>query len=326
MFLETNSVFISTASHCPKCDSMFVDESQVTRCPLVICRHTFCRLCTQAPHNGKTCQEAKAEDEIASATAKAAEAMSNAVLRRCPGKGCGKPFLKEEGPSCNRMTCPNCGVFSCYVCRQTLSKGNTYDHFCRTPHCNHSFCGKCVLYTDTKEEHRVARREAGLQELQNAGDAAEHVGLLLLPPGSDILSAHRHQLRHVRRAPGHGDHQAAAAPAITPLRGGPRPVQQVYGTPPHRIRQDAAPPIAPLRGGSRPLQQVNVTPPRRIRQAPADAPTPLNRRDPDHPLQQVGAADPPAPIPDVGFVRTLLMLVLLIKIRDVLSSLGWLAP
>jgi hypothetical protein len=50
----------------------------------------------------------------------------------------------------------------CYVCNTPLAKGNPYLHFCQTPHCDHSTCGKCKLYTNDEEDDEQAMREAGL--------------------------------------------------------------------------------------------------------------------------------------------------------------------
>lgn len=38
-----------------------------------------------------------------------------------------------------------------------------YNHFCKIPHCNHSNCGNCVLFTDTVADDRMAMKEAGLK-------------------------------------------------------------------------------------------------------------------------------------------------------------------
>ena len=59
-------------------------------------------------------------------------------------------------------------------------KIESYEHFCRTPHCTHESCGKCKLFTNTEEDDRRARREAGLKQRAALGKSAE--GLALLSP------------------------------------------------------------------------------------------------------------------------------------------------
>lgn len=60
------------------------------------------------------------------------------------------------------MTCA-CGMNICYVCNTPLDKiQNPYAHFCQTPHCDHSSCGKCRLYTNDEEDDAQAMRDAGL--------------------------------------------------------------------------------------------------------------------------------------------------------------------
>ena len=51
----------------------------------------------------------------------------------------------------------------CYVCRSPLDKlKNPYSHFCQTPHCDHSSCGKCQLYSNDAEDDAQAMRDAGI--------------------------------------------------------------------------------------------------------------------------------------------------------------------
>ncbi|CAF0801568.1 unnamed protein product [Adineta steineri] len=50
------------------------------------------------------------------------EHVTEAMIRKCPR--CTQRFYKVEG--CNKMTCSSCGLFICYVCRETI---NGYDHF-----------------------------------------------------------------------------------------------------------------------------------------------------------------------------------------------------
>ena len=84
------------------------------------------------------------------------EAMTNARLRQCPD--CKRRFFKTEG--CNKMKCI-CGTIICYVCRQKIVE---YDHFCSIPYCDHTSCGKCVLFSDSVQDDKRAVEEAALQE------------------------------------------------------------------------------------------------------------------------------------------------------------------
>ncbi|KDQ62367.1 hypothetical protein JAAARDRAFT_203517 [Jaapia argillacea MUCL 33604] len=77
-------------------------------------------------HRGKPCEDEgklKAEHEIA-------EAMTKALIRKCPNARCNAEFVKTDG--CNKIKCSMCGTYSCYLCRQPLSHlPNPYDHFDR---------------------------------------------------------------------------------------------------------------------------------------------------------------------------------------------------
>ncbi|KAH8058537.1 hypothetical protein JL720_14032 [Aureococcus anophagefferens] len=102
------------------------------------------------------------------------EALTEAKVRTCPA--CGAKFFKSDG--CNKMTCA-CGAWSCYVCRAPIPKDVGYKHFCQTPHCDHSKCGKCRLYTDDAEDERAALAEAAAKAREESGaDASVVEGLL----------------------------------------------------------------------------------------------------------------------------------------------------
>jgi hypothetical protein len=213
-------IVASLCSQCPKCDYQLIlpegyyTYNNVLNCPERKCKHGFCPMCKEAPHKSKTCQVAKDEKLGDNARSRAAEAMTKAVVRHCPR--CNKPLFKEEG--CNRMKCP-CGAVCCYVCRKELDgeRRNTYAHFCQTPHCTRESCGRCILFTDTVEDNRRPRHEAGLKEQQNAGAAAAFaVGMLLTPPQktNGVLRRPLHpvanRLRGILRHP-HADGAGPAA-------------------------------------------------------------------------------------------------------------------
>ncbi|KAK4052367.1 hypothetical protein OIV83_002169 [Microbotryomycetes sp. JL201] len=139
---------------------------------LVMCSsgHSFCKDCAVAnaesqigmrkyeDHLPMTCEEAEADDKITSIH-KVEEAMSAALIRKCPQ--CSEPFVKEDG--CNKMRCPSCQTLSCYICRKIISG---YDHFAQagTNARNPDLNSKCNLWDDSVkrnyDEVEAARIEA----------------------------------------------------------------------------------------------------------------------------------------------------------------------
>lgn len=155
-------------SKCPECDFQAIvpDEEKVFNC--VQCGFESCRSCGEEAHIPFKCSEVEKKNET-SARLSVEEAMTKARVRFCP-KGCKQPFFKVEG--CNKMTCPTCKTFICYICRAEIPKSLGYGHFCQKPHCNHSSCKKCVLYSNSEQDDLQAAKEAGLnaiKELQNDG-------------------------------------------------------------------------------------------------------------------------------------------------------------
>ena len=147
---------------CPECGHAGVYEGDglFVQCGRESCTCRFCKRCTETKkvHKGKTCEQvAKEVEKKMSATNRTAEAMTNAVLRKCPK--CSVPCLKEYG--CNKMMCP-CGASFCYLCRLEIQD---YKHFCRTIYCSHKRCGKCVLRTNDVADDKRARRDAGKAEV-----------------------------------------------------------------------------------------------------------------------------------------------------------------
>lgn len=122
----------------------------------------------------------------------AAEAMTEAYLRRCPC--CHTQYFKEPN-TCNKVRCPTCRAVVCYICRQSLPKSmhsnEQYNHFC-----NHSVydtttktmsacplgCSKCALWSldddvnDSGRLHTIAAdvaNRAGEELLLTKGAAGE---------------------------------------------------------------------------------------------------------------------------------------------------------
>ena len=92
----------SDTSKCPKCDYIaFADETVSTfHCPQ--CNFKSCRECGEEAHPGIRCDEVETKHET-SGRNKVEEAMTNAVIRKCPRPMCRKPFMKTGG--CNKITC-----------------------------------------------------------------------------------------------------------------------------------------------------------------------------------------------------------------------------
>ena len=144
---------------CPRCDfQALLDASEmIFACPVQSCRFESCKLCGEASHIPLKCSEVEKQTET-DGRKKVEEAMSEARIRTCPKEGCGNRFYKVDG--CNKMTCPKCGAYSCYVCRALIPSNVSYLHFCQTAHCQHQSCGKCALYTNNHIDIQ-ATKEAG---------------------------------------------------------------------------------------------------------------------------------------------------------------------
>lgn len=127
---EIRDANIEGLEECPFCDFMAVCESNTTNrefeCQAAECGKISCRLCQQITHVPLNCGEAAeiaAHDDKIDARHVVEEAMTAALIRDC--NKCTHRFIKEEG--CNKMTCPRCGNYQCYVCRQSIDIG--YGHF-----------------------------------------------------------------------------------------------------------------------------------------------------------------------------------------------------
>ncbi|KAL9179630.1 hypothetical protein ACHAXT_008920 [Thalassiosira profunda] len=168
---------------CPKCEFMAVADGalppQLFHCPQ--CNFKSCKDCGEEYHPNIRCDQVESKTEAAGRT-KVEDAMTEAMVRRCPRPMCRKIFLKDDG--CNKMTC-SCGAFICYVCRKEIPKAVAYKHFCQTPFCNHQSCNKCPLYADTTEQDKVRMRNAGkkaARSMRKHGVRVDVEGMLKDPP------------------------------------------------------------------------------------------------------------------------------------------------
>lgn len=128
--------------------------------------------------------------------------------------------------TCPNQRCPTVGAKVrtkfCYLCREQITEDVGYNHFCRTPLCRHKTCGKCVLFTQAKEEDERARREAAMQQLANLKDADEtEVAKLIGSPAQTTESIGKPQVEAPRRAM-QLPHDGEALPIVH----NPPPVQQ----------------------------------------------------------------------------------------------------
>ena len=69
------------------------------------------------------------EDKLTKSFNKVAEAMTKAKVRKCPM--CDMSYLKESG--CNKMKCPGCKTYMCYICRLPVPKHGYGKHLHCTP-------------------------------------------------------------------------------------------------------------------------------------------------------------------------------------------------
>ena len=130
--------------------------SQRFQCRSPSCGLQSCLGCMKAWHDPHVCHES-----ARLSLRMTVEAARTAALKRtCPR--CGVGFVKDSG--CNRLTC-TCGYSMCYICRQTLGRGDGgegYRHFCQHFRpaggvCKQ--CSKCDLYKN--EDAEILVRRAG---------------------------------------------------------------------------------------------------------------------------------------------------------------------
>ncbi|KDQ07483.1 hypothetical protein BOTBODRAFT_38782 [Botryobasidium botryosum FD-172 SS1] len=169
---ELEQAEIEGLESCPFCPYSVVIENDMERlfhCENEECGVVSCRQCKKPDHIPKTCEEMEADKHL-DARHKVEEAMSEALMRKCPR--CTKPFIKEHG--CNKMTCPNCHTLSCYVCRQVVTG---YDHFDQRPAGSTQSSSKCPLWDSLEARHHdevaEAARKAKAEVLQANPDVAE---------------------------------------------------------------------------------------------------------------------------------------------------------
>ena len=160
---EIGEADIEGLEECPFCDFKAVcvsaDIDREFICGNEDCAKTSCRLCHEVTHIPKSCEEAKrARDRDRGATLRhnVEEAMSDALLRKCPNPKCRIAIIKEYG--CNKMVCEKCRTILCYVCGKDITKGRGggYEHF--------SVPGAPCKLHDEQEPNREAEQVAKAQK------------------------------------------------------------------------------------------------------------------------------------------------------------------
>lgn len=134
---------------CYKCGFIVLfDGDGPMICPQ--CKAQTCPKCGEAWHPNMTCEEFKAIDKDRLIE----EQMNEAVVRTCPV--CKTQFMKDEG--CNKMECPRCHTWICYLCRQVIPKTVGYNHFWR----GQGPCppDKCPLWVKNEALHIVEAAKA----------------------------------------------------------------------------------------------------------------------------------------------------------------------
>ncbi|KAH9856068.1 hypothetical protein C2E23DRAFT_809859 [Lenzites betulinus] len=200
---EIEAAGLENLEECPFCDYKVVIENEnerLFRCENETCGAVTCRQCKKPDHLPKSCQEV-ADDKKLDVRHAIEEAMTAALMRNCPK--CQKAFVKEMG--CNKMTCPNCGSLSCYVCRQLIIG---YDHFGNPPPYNAKIDPKkCPLWDSSVEgrhsDEVTAAAKAAIEEYKRTHPELDEKDLKVdLPPpapaaGPSRGGVHRHGHAHI---------------------------------------------------------------------------------------------------------------------------------
>lgn len=125
---EISAAGLENLEECPFCEYKCVidnENERLFRCQNEDCSVVSCRNCKKKDHLPKTCAEME-EDTTLNAQHLIEEAMTNALMRKCPK--CQATFVKSDG--CNKIKCAKCGQLSCYICRKAIAG---YDHFNQAP-------------------------------------------------------------------------------------------------------------------------------------------------------------------------------------------------
>lgn len=152
---------------CPFCSFKAVlppvEEDREFRCENSSCLVTSCRLCKEKSHIPMTCEESR-KDKGLSERHQVEEAMSKALIRKCPK--CQVQIVKEFG--CNKMTCTKCRTLMCYICRKDITK-DSYRHF------KPGGCPQDDMNTQDREIQRAERTAIDKILAENPGITEEQI-------------------------------------------------------------------------------------------------------------------------------------------------------
>ncbi|KAI9373653.1 hypothetical protein BJX61DRAFT_370831 [Aspergillus egyptiacus] len=155
---EIRKAGLEGLEECPFCEFKAivppVEEDREFRCKNESCKIVSCRFCKEKSHIPMSCEEAQKEKGIPERHL-VEEAMSKALIRKCPT--CKLGIVKEEG--CNKIRCPNCKGFMCYICQKDITKEG-YHHFAR---------GSCFqddsIYRQREQREIEQAEQAAIQKI-----------------------------------------------------------------------------------------------------------------------------------------------------------------
>ena len=114
---DAELLFSAQRSFCPFAMIIENPNERLFHCHRPDCRIVSCRDCKKRDHLPKTCAEVTDSELKLKSVHHVEEAMTEALIRRCPKPGCNEPYVKESG-TCNKIRCSNCGTLSCYICNK----------------------------------------------------------------------------------------------------------------------------------------------------------------------------------------------------------------
>ncbi|KAL4980102.1 hypothetical protein BDW66DRAFT_70123 [Aspergillus desertorum] len=164
-----------------------VEEDREFRCENSSCKVISCRLCKDKSHIPQTCEEFR-KDKGLSERHQVEEAMSNALIRKCPK--CQLKIIKEYG--CNKMQCTKCHTLMCYVCQKDITKEG-YAHFGR------GGCPQDDIHTQDRDHREIQKAErAAIDKIlaENPDISEEQIRVGHEKPSTQPRGAYRDPLLH----------------------------------------------------------------------------------------------------------------------------------